>query len=360
MARWRAAGIVLAACAAFWACAAADPPFEPEEHFTFELIDGGNAVRVTGYAGTGTDLNVPPRIGGLPVTAIGDRAFEGRGLTSLILPETVTRIGNGAFAENRLARLSLPTGTAYIGSGAFTSNRLRRVVLPRGLVYIGTVAFADNRLSRIEIPAGTEHIGEGAFQWNEISRAVVPRSVTYIGDQAFANNRLARMPVASEAPPPSGEILSFSPWPGFDGSGSGEAEIGSSVAQGTSAVRGIPPSPSGDNRPPRVEAPPGPLPVLRAVQPEPRIPPAAGPVQAVQVVPAFGTPEPEPEEEPEDEAEEEFEEDAAEEDTAEDAVEEEGAAEADEGEGEDGESPSDSWRGYLRPDFMEADREADD
>jgi len=51
----------------------------PEDHFLFRTIDNDTAVEITGYMGGRTNVRIPPYIRGLPVTVIGERAFEGEG-----------------------------------------------------------------------------------------------------------------------------------------------------------------------------------------------------------------------------------------------------------------------------------------
>jgi hypothetical protein len=64
-------------------------------------------VRITGYEGKDTELRIPPRIGALPVTEIGEKAFMGKGLSSVVIPGSVTSIGSLAFAENLLDSVTI-------------------------------------------------------------------------------------------------------------------------------------------------------------------------------------------------------------------------------------------------------------
>ena len=64
----------------------------------FQVTSSGRAIRITGYVGTATVVNIPPRIQNLPVTAIGDRAFMGNNrITSVTIPDSVDTIGLMAF-----------------------------------------------------------------------------------------------------------------------------------------------------------------------------------------------------------------------------------------------------------------------
>ena len=69
------------------------------------------------------------------VTGIGQRAFQGCTLETILLPETVTRVEAGAFAGcARLREMRLPAGVNAVYSLAFEGcAALERVVLPENL-----------------------------------------------------------------------------------------------------------------------------------------------------------------------------------------------------------------------------------
>ena len=100
--------------------------FDNEADFLWELSDDASSVVITGYTGTGTDIWIPPRIQGLPVTGIGDYAFSeevlgdgfvqaSRQFTSVVIPATVQRIGRGAFHGSLLSAVIIPQSVTYIG-----------------------------------------------------------------------------------------------------------------------------------------------------------------------------------------------------------------------------------------------------
>ncbi|MBQ4204590.1 MAG: leucine-rich repeat domain-containing protein [Thermoguttaceae bacterium] len=99
------------------------------------------------------------------VTAIGDEAFRGSQLNSLILPDSVTAIGVGAFLGSSLTSLVLPSGVAALSGYALTNcSSLTSVVLPDGLTSIGKLAFWEcSSLKTLVLPASVTAIERGAF-----------------------------------------------------------------------------------------------------------------------------------------------------------------------------------------------------
>ena len=78
----------------------------------------GQSVTITGYTGSATTLVIPLTIDGLPVTAIGDQAFDGKALTNFTAPSVIS-IGWAAFSGCReLVNVDFPAATT-IGNFSF-------------------------------------------------------------------------------------------------------------------------------------------------------------------------------------------------------------------------------------------------
>jgi len=193
--------IVLAAVIGFGMAAipAGAQQYNPESDFQTRQTSDGSGVVITKYIGISKTVNVPPRIGGLPVVGIGNKAFpaildfEGYPMpyVSITIPNTVVSIGDKAFSDNRLSSIVIPSGVTAIGDNTFEGNRFTSVIIPDNVTSIGKSAFASNHLmTSIVIPNNVTSIGESAFRQNiELTSVTIGNSVTSIGDWAFASNR---------------------------------------------------------------------------------------------------------------------------------------------------------------------------
>ncbi len=86
--------------------------------FTYEKKNG--EITILSYIGRETAVTVPREIEGCPVVRIGESAFQGSGVSSVVLPDTVTTIGWFAFSScSSLASLSASPSLSSIGYGAF-------------------------------------------------------------------------------------------------------------------------------------------------------------------------------------------------------------------------------------------------
>jgi hypothetical protein len=204
------------------------------DDFAAQIINGGTSARITGYEGTDTAVIIPPRIGSLPVTEIGQLAFMGKGLTSVVIPGSVTGIASMAFAGNPLSAVTLGNNV-NIASDAFDAAFSREYnsrgsaagtyVSGWGLAApaqpVGASGSADDFAAQI-INGGTSaritgyegrdaeiripprigslpvtEIGQRAFMGKGLTSVVIPDSVTSIAGMAFAENRLSSVTIGA-------------------------------------------------------------------------------------------------------------------------------------------------------------------
>lgn len=169
------------------------------------------------------------------VKKIGDRAFEGLGITSLTIPASVLEIGVGAFWHCPIETLAVAEGnTKYfvknnclidktthtlvaafgngtiskdfvwggsdgktkifdvtsIGYGAFAYAKIESMVIPSNVKTIGEFAFAHSALKQVVIESGVKNIGAEAFYMSENLQTVsVADSVQSIGCNAFEGTK---------------------------------------------------------------------------------------------------------------------------------------------------------------------------
>ena len=121
---------------------------------TYEVTTDG--IVITDCDESATEVDIPEKIGVVPVTFIGKQAFrQCESLTNVNIPDSVTSIGGSAFGGcYDLTSLTIGNGVTSIGYGAFISCRsLTSVTIPDSVVSIGDNAFVDSyALERLVIP----------------------------------------------------------------------------------------------------------------------------------------------------------------------------------------------------------------
>ena len=139
--------------------------------YTWTYGVSGNAAEITAVSPTPTnDVAIPSSLGGVPVTGIGTRALYGsRGLTGLVIPNSVANIGEKAFYGCReLEELTIGDGVTNIGTSAFTGCRsLKHVTIPQ---YVCSASMkqifpsAYTSITHVAISSDVTSIKSGAFK----------------------------------------------------------------------------------------------------------------------------------------------------------------------------------------------------
>ena len=115
------------------------------------------------YRGMSRDVVIPPRLG---INRIGERAFAGSAITSVVIPMGVGHIDDQAFMNcSFLRRVTLPNTVIVLGRRAFFNcTLLENINIPRSLITIGEGAFYNCRSLRIvNIPDTVRNLGTRAF-----------------------------------------------------------------------------------------------------------------------------------------------------------------------------------------------------
>jgi hypothetical protein len=158
-------------------CGTAGTGFSQEPGDFLCLQDRRGGLTITGYTGSGRDIAVPASIGGLRVTAVGNKAFRGLGLTSVTLPEGIESIGVLAFADNSITTLVLPAGLRIIETGAFSANRIERLEIPDSVTIIRYNAFGRNPIRDLKLSANVRAVNPRAFTRSRLDRIALGRDV---------------------------------------------------------------------------------------------------------------------------------------------------------------------------------------
>ena len=184
------------------------PATVDEADFTFDA----EKQTITGYEGQATVLHVPGTIDQVPVKAIGDKAFQKKNLTKVVLDPGIERLGQMAFAGNEeLGEVQFAEGLVHIGTMAFVQSSLKEVRLPTSVREIGKLAFANIKtLETVHLNEGLERIGDQAFFRDQALRGelTLPASVSYIGGSAFSGTGLKTLNIKGDAKSPQLEIAS--------------------------------------------------------------------------------------------------------------------------------------------------------
>ena len=171
-----------------------------ENDFDFDEATG----TITAYNAYATYLSIPETIGGVPVRAIGNGAFEFHYyLAVLELPEGLESIGERAFAHcETLQYVSFPDSLKTIGAEAFNGSYKARGLKLANVERIGERAFCFSRVTgELTLPEGLTAIGAGAFESSAyLTDLILPASLQSVGSRAFADCALAYMAFDLYAP----------------------------------------------------------------------------------------------------------------------------------------------------------------
>lgn len=142
------------------------------------------------YRGEETKVEIPSRLGGLPVSEIGDHTFANNTfIETVIIPDGVRIIGKQAFFRcSSLQSIHLPEGVTEIGDQCFGGcSRLDEVIVPQSLETVGSMAFLGCfALREITFGNGLKTIGDNAFHTcSALGRVIVPSEDVSIEPTAF-------------------------------------------------------------------------------------------------------------------------------------------------------------------------------
>lgn len=171
-------------CLAFSLTACTKPDEQVSQGLKYEIF--GNRCTVTGI-GTfeGEYLVIPSEYEGIPVTSIGQRAFDNcKQLISVTLPSSIKHIGNNAFDGCSFKNARVPSFLiSYI-----PKDDLETVVITSGKEIPANSFAGCEKLKNVTLPNSLTSIGMGAFSnCDSLTNITIPDSVTSIGMGSFSN-----------------------------------------------------------------------------------------------------------------------------------------------------------------------------
>lgn len=138
------------------------------------------------------DIVIPKKLGGIPVTAIGDKAFYYcNSITSVTIDDNIKTIGKSAFAYcGALAEVILPDELDEIADEVFYMcfNLAKASLSKTNIKRIGARAFAYCEfIETVTLPDSLETVGEEAFTWcSNLQSVIIGKNTVSIGENAFS------------------------------------------------------------------------------------------------------------------------------------------------------------------------------
>ena len=132
------------------------------ENFEYDLDDAQTGIKITKYTGAEEIITVPSTIEDMPVTTIGERAFNSTNPKEVILPESIEIIEGYAFQSIKsLEKINFPSSLTKIGEYAFSRcSSLKNIPISINVEY-GSYCFFDTGVEEVTIPENFGIIRKG-------------------------------------------------------------------------------------------------------------------------------------------------------------------------------------------------------
>ncbi|MBQ9131275.1 MAG: leucine-rich repeat protein, partial [Clostridia bacterium] len=162
-----------------------------EETVEFRLSeDGRSYVLFDAYNYKLESIVIPEKYRGLPVTEIGELAFDSSTIRHVVLPNTLKVIGGCAFSCSQLETINLHMGIREIGGDAFCATKIKSIVFPGTVEILEGGLFAHcEQLEQVIIQDGIKHIGWLAFdRCPNLKTVVFPNTLESTGGELFKDS----------------------------------------------------------------------------------------------------------------------------------------------------------------------------
>lgn len=149
--------------------------------------------------GSITDIVLPKYL-----VEIGEEAFKGSDVTSILMPNTVKSVGIHAFEDcKKLKEVTLSSSLTLIPMAAFRGcDALQELQVPASVTKIADLAFEASGLKEMELPMGVETVGAGAFyNCQQLEKLAFPNSLKNLGVCCFLYcNKLKSLTLPDQKP----------------------------------------------------------------------------------------------------------------------------------------------------------------
>ena len=149
--------------------------------------------------GSITDIVLPKYL-----VEIGEEAFKGSDVTSILMPNTVKSLGIHAFEDcKKLKEVTLSSSLTLIPMAAFRGcDALQELQVPASVTKIADLAFEASGLKEMELPMGVETVGAGAFyNCQQLEKLAFPNSLKNLGVCCFLYcNKLKSLTLPDQKP----------------------------------------------------------------------------------------------------------------------------------------------------------------
>lgn len=146
-----------------------------------------------------TDIVLPKYL-----VEIGEEAFKGSDVTSILMPNTVKNLGTHAFEDcKKLKEVTLSSSLTLIPMAAFRGcDALQELQVPASVTKIADLAFEASGLKEMELPMGVETVGAGAFyNCQQLEKLAFPNSLKKLGVCCFLYcNKLKSLTLPDQKP----------------------------------------------------------------------------------------------------------------------------------------------------------------
>lgn len=181
--------------------------------YSYNIED--NVIKIYQYIGKASEVVIPDKIDGYPVTSISGSAFEGCDyVTKISVPDTLTLVGEEAFCDTAFYKdvnnwengvlyigsllveaddslegeYTVKKGTTAIAHYAFTGcEKLKKITIPGTVKYIAESMFVGcKELESAVLEDGVEDIDESVFKkCSKLNDIQLPKSIKRVGFDAF-------------------------------------------------------------------------------------------------------------------------------------------------------------------------------